>query len=359
MGLAFNCKEPLGVFALVVVAAQYDVRRPLRGQLDRIGFVAAGLLLGVIAYKAYDLYKFPPGTTAGHAEEIKRYVPIWPGNPLAAVCGLLLSPGAGVFWYCPPLVLACYGLRQWWAGERHFCLAVLTASGLFVGFIASITFFTGDPAWGPRYLTPVFALWWVFVPVGAACFVPRLSRLVLGLGVVVQVLALSVDPHRLYIERGLPSAFYQPAPWLYFHPAISHLLHRPREIVEVVSPRRPPSEEFTPSPEPTFAFPVIHPLTSTPPESIQRYHILNSLRPWWVSQWYLTPQERPVDLVAALALLGGTVLASVLLLRLTIPMLELRGKELLGLDQMSPRQTPGELALPASRRPPLAGSEVR
>ena len=323
IGLAFNCKEPLGVFALVVVAAQYDPTLSLRRQWGRIGLVCCGLMLGVAAYKAYDLYKFPPGTTAGHAEEIARYVPTWPGNPLAGLCGLLLSPGAGAFWYCPPLVLACFGLRKWWQGERRFCAAVLAASAIFLVFIASITYFTGDPAWGPRYLTPVFALAWVFVPAGAALFAPRVSRLVLGLSILVQVLGLSVDPHRLYIERGLPSAFYQPYPWLYFHPAIAHLSNRPREIVEVLSPSRPASEAFTPSPGPTFAFPVIHPLTSTPPESIRRYHVLNSLRPWWVSQWFLTPEERPVDLLAALGLLLGMVLASVFLLQRSIQILEL------------------------------------
>ena len=37
-------------------------------------------------------------------------MPPWPGNILAGLIGLLLSPAAGVFWYCPTLLL---GLRGW------------------------------------------------------------------------------------------------------------------------------------------------------------------------------------------------------------------------------------------------------
>jgi hypothetical protein len=162
-------------------------------------------------------------------------------------------------------------------------------------------------------------------------------------------LALSVDPHRLYIERGLPSAFYYDiSPWLYFHPAVSHLPNRPREIVESLSPTQQPVEAFAPPDgfrppnTPTFAFPVINlirradapaaarvvgHLTGPPgtaslnavsnlvctaaetgPEAVRRYQVLNSLRPWWVSQWYLPPEERPVDLLATAALLAGALL---------------------------------------------------
>ena len=33
-----------------------------------------------------------------------------------------------------------------------------------LGFVSFLTFFKGEPCWGPRYLTPAFALLWVFVP---------------------------------------------------------------------------------------------------------------------------------------------------------------------------------------------------
>jgi hypothetical protein len=315
LGFAFNCKEPLAIFVLPALAAHYDRGVPVRRQFVRIGLVLGGLFLGVVAYKAYDLYKFPPGSTASHAEEMKKYCLPWPGNLLAGVCGLALSPGAGLFWYCPPLFLSCLGIRRWWPRQRAFCQATLVACVVFCGFIASISHFTGDPTWGPRYQTPVFALLWVFTPAGAACLVPRLSRLVIYAGVAVQLLALSVDPHRLYIERGLPSAFFQPCPWLYFDPAISHLTNRPREVRDILASEPNSAPEFTPSASPTFAFPIIHPLGATPPEAVHRYHILNSLRPWWISQWYLDPGERPVNLIGALSAFLGLLSVGLLFLR--------------------------------------------
>src|SRR5262249_13532195 len=82
LGLAFNCKEPLAVLVPAVLAANHDRRLRFRAQLGRIGLVRAGLAAGVVAYKAYALYKSPPETTAAHAEMLTRYVPAFPSNPL-------------------------------------------------------------------------------------------------------------------------------------------------------------------------------------------------------------------------------------------------------------------------------------
>src|SRR5436190_17807023 len=126
-----------------------------------------------------------------------------------------------MFWDFPPRVLCLCGLRRWWPLEKGLCRAVLAGCAVFFGFLCCLTFFSGDPTWGPRYLTPVFAVLWLFAPSGAAHIPRRLVRWGLGLGVVVQLLALSVDPHRLYIQRGLPSAFYyEISPWLYFDGAV-------------------------------------------------------------------------------------------------------------------------------------------
>jgi hypothetical protein len=357
LGVAFNCKEPLGIFVFAVLAANHDSAKPWRAQMGRVVLVLAGLALGVVAYKAYDLYKFPPGSTTAHAGILRGYPPFWHHTPdriVAAFFALTISPGAGVFWYSPTLILCLYGVGRWAREERWFCRAVLAGAAVFVGFICCLTFFTGDPTWGPRYLTPVLALLWLFAPAGAAWVRPGVARLLLWLGLIVQVLALSADPHRLYIERRLPSAFYLADPWIYFHPAVSHLLNRPREIVEILTPGQQPAEAFAPPDvfrppkPPTFAFPVINlirrvdaaaaarvvahlaspagtgPLTAlsnlvwtafeSGPEAVRRYHVLNSLRPWWISQWYLPPAERPVDLMATSVLLGGVLLAGLALM---------------------------------------------
>src|SRR5208283_4603298 len=141
----------------------------------------------------------------------------------------------------------------------------------------------------------------------------------LGLGLVVQLNALCIDPHRLYIEQCLPSAFYVSAPGLYFHPAISHLINRPREIAEVLSSQGDRANRYSPSPTPTFAFPVID-FVERGPTAIRRYHVLNTFRPWWANMGYLDQRIRPVNLTKTVLLL---VLIS--LIGLGLMVLGLRG----------------------------------
>jgi hypothetical protein len=302
LGLAYNCKEPLGAFLPVVLAAHYNPRHTRRKQLLEIALIGLGLYAGLVAYREYDWYKFPPGATPDHTELLARYIPIWPGNPLAALLGFVISPAFGVFFYCPTLVLSGWGFASWFRRERWLCWSIVLSCSVFVLFLAMLTFPKGDPAWGPRYLTPIFSLAWLFAPDGAARLVRVRAPLWLALGCLVQLAALSVDQHRLYLERGLPSSFCVSHPWLYFHPAISHLLNRPREIVELLVAEQQGSQTFTPSPTPTFAFPVLD-FVEGGPEAIHRYRVLSSFRPWWISQQYLPPEEQPVAIGASVLVL--------------------------------------------------------
>ena len=61
LGLAFNCKEPLGIFVLPVLAAIYDPDLDWRSQWGRLAIIVSLLVLSVAIYLGYDLYKFPPG----------------------------------------------------------------------------------------------------------------------------------------------------------------------------------------------------------------------------------------------------------------------------------------------------------
>ena len=104
LGLAFNCKQPLGIFVLALLAAIYDPALGWRAQWSRLGIILATLLAAIAVYKGYEWYKFPPGSTAGHAELLKNYVPTWSGHPVIALLApdieprhrsFLLQPNAG------------------------------------------------------------------------------------------------------------------------------------------------------------------------------------------------------------------------------------------------------------------------
>ncbi|HUY91767.1 MAG TPA: hypothetical protein VMV10_23695 [Pirellulales bacterium] len=309
LGLAFNCKPPLAIFVLAALAGNADERLPLVRQRARLAWMIAGLALGVAAYVGYDLYKFPPWameTTGGAAE---RYAPLWPGRPLFGLLGLTIGLGAGALWYWPPACLALAGLAVERRRERWFAPWTLAAVAIYVAFIATLSFFVGEPAWGPRYLTPAFAVLWLFAPQGAALLRRRTVAVLLAAGFAVQIAGLSVETVRLYIEEQWPVDRFLIDRWFYFRPLDSKLVQRPREIWEILTDRGPRAQRFTPAAEPTF--PVSVPRK---PIDVRRYHVLNSLRPWWASQQYLEPSQRPVDIEKTAALLfslAGLGLAAV------------------------------------------------
>jgi hypothetical protein len=311
VGVAFSCKQPLGLFVLPVLALTVQAGEAWRPRLTRMALVLSGLGVGLLVYEGYEWYKFPPGSTADHARLLADYVPIFPGDPLAGALGQLFSPAAGAFWYCPPLLLSLLGLPLWLRRHRLFTGAVCLACAGFFAFISFLVFFKGDPSWGPRYLTPVFAVLWVFVPAAAALNRRRAGWL-LALGVLVQVLALSVDFHRLYVELRFSSSFYCGHPWIYFYPQASHLVNRPREIVAIALADSQEAEVFSPASSPTEAPPFLHGMDRGP-AAVRKYHFLNSFRPWWSSQRYLPPGQRPIALGATALLLlslaaGGAAL---------------------------------------------------
>jgi len=313
LGLAFNCKEPLGIFVLAVLAAIRDPDLDWRRQWRRMTIIVALLVAFVVIYQGYDRYKFPPGSTAGHAELLKKYAPTWSGNPITALLALAFSFGTGVLYYSPALVIAYGGIRRSYRSEKLACRSILAATGVFVFFISLLTCFKGDPAWGPRYLTPIFAVLWIWAPAGARVLRWGVVQALLVAGFVVQLGALSIEHHRLYIERSLPSVFSGSNPGLYFHPSLSHLINRPREIVEVYLALGERAEFFSPSPSPTFAFPVIN-FVAKGRAAIKTYHVLNSFRPWWASMHYLAANVRPVQIVRTSVLLVVMVLTGLVMI---------------------------------------------
>jgi hypothetical protein len=304
LGWAFNCKQPLGVFVLPMLALIWYRQTPARRSWLKPALLVAGLAAGVAVYKGYDWYKYPPEAVAAHASLWADAGPVWTANPIPALLSLTFSPGAGVLWYCPTLLITLYGLAAAVRRDRAVGLALVAASAIFLLFHCFLAFYKGDPSWGPRYLTPMLALWWLWAPDGAAQLPRRLVATLLAFGVVVQLLALSVDPQRLHLERAMPSAVYAQPGWLHFDPAYSHLLNRPREIGEICS-RASPATAYTPAPSPTFATPCIRGTVSDLTEAIRQYQVFASLRPWWVHQQYLPPDDRPVDLAQTVLLLAA------------------------------------------------------
>jgi hypothetical protein len=109
----------------------------------------AGSLCGFLLYAVYNQLRF--------------HNPLQFGQPWmfslsslpSGLLGLLASPGWGLVWYCPPLLLAVIGFRL---ALRSKFWEASTIGGIFAAFILLHSFYTNWPAgwgWGPRYLVPV------------------------------------------------------------------------------------------------------------------------------------------------------------------------------------------------------------
>ena len=194
IGLAFNFKEPLGIFVLPVLAAIYDPVLGWRSQWPRMVMIVALFQVSVAFYLGYHFYKFPPGSTAGHAEILKFYPPVWSGRPEVALLAMSVSLGAGVPFYNPAILICLADHKACWGREKLFCVFLSAASAVFVLFISLLTFFKGDTAWGPRYLTPIFAVLWLFAPAGCRILRKWMVVVALGLGLLVQIMRFASIP---------------------------------------------------------------------------------------------------------------------------------------------------------------------
>jgi hypothetical protein len=288
--------------ALVGLGLKYPTRIPKRNAAATVVILGIGLILGWASMKWYHLYKFPAEYQAEFDRIVRDLHPaLFFGNIPEALIDMAVGPSSGVFWYFPPLVLVITGVMRPACNIKY---AYLLCSIAIVGFVSLLVFYKGGVCWGPRYLTPLFAAGWLFAPGGAARLSPFLVKALLAFGLLVQVLALTAVPERLYVQRDLPTGFYVEKPWWYLHPAIGHIVNRPRELLEVLD--APPSPLLTPSPAPTFTLPIFNrPFFNEPrgQVAIEKYQLLNGPRFWWHWMQHQPPGERAVDIAPTVLLL--------------------------------------------------------
>ncbi len=187
-----------------------------RRSLDRcVVFIFVGCL-GLLLWAAINNSRFGSPIFSGKSNAAH---PPALGNPLVGLAGLLLSPGKSIFLYSPPTAVALWGVWKLLKHERRLGQTVVATSVVYVGLISSLSFYGGDWCWGPRYfatILPLLALGFPFIPLAK-----RPVRLALGTAVVaglcVQTLALTVEHHRFFYARSLPSFFWYRNTTFYFN----------------------------------------------------------------------------------------------------------------------------------------------
>lgn len=203
-GFAIGATAATKPYALIALPAIAVLLWPTFRALDRRRRAQLGLAacLPVLAWLAaiawYNWYRFGSLTDSGYHESLLTL-----SAPLN-VLGLLFSPGKGLIFYSPLVVLGALGLPRLWRRDRALTAALLV---LLVGLtcIAGSTTFWGDEVWGPRYIVP--AAWVLLVPIAwwADTAVRRkVLAAIASLAILVQVVAVSAQyAHYVYVVDAL------------------------------------------------------------------------------------------------------------------------------------------------------------
>ncbi len=185
-GLAGNSK-PYGIFLLVgAVPLLWHpfIELPPRQRIRVLTALAVPLALAAVAGGWYNWYR-----TGSATNFMNTYIAAPVAAPISAV-GLFLSPGKGLLFYSPLVVLGLIGFRELWRADRRLGLAILLtviANTVFVAISVSWT----DETWGPRYLVP--SAWLLVLPIAWWARGPRRIRWLAGfatIGVCVQLAAI-------------------------------------------------------------------------------------------------------------------------------------------------------------------------
>jgi hypothetical protein len=310
LGFLVNFQPTYAVLFVPVAIAALAPPTALDAQRKR-GFergivVVFAAAMGVLVWMSINNFRF--GTLLAGVQMNARHPPAL-GNPLVGLPALLASPGKSIFLYSPPTAIAVFGLVKLMKRERRLGQAVAATCAVYLALISTLTFYGGDWCWGPRYfasILPLIALGYGFVEIrtAAARFAVR-AAVIAGLSV--QALALSVDHHRFFYSRSLPTFFW------YFHPGYyfthSALFSRPGEIIEVAKSGVPPeAEEFRPGPYSRLLTYAVfggwgHPNLPAP-LWMRHYQVFWLPRPWPLWMRRIPEAQRPVDMRTALIIVA-------------------------------------------------------
>jgi hypothetical protein len=120
-------------------------------------FLAPSLVIG-LGLLYFNFVRYGSLTETGYTQEILFRKP-WVG-----AFGLLLSPGRGLFFYAPLMLLLFFGLRPAWRRlpRYYFWLVVFICVSYWL-FYGSWFAWGGTWGWGPRFLLPILPLLMLFV----------------------------------------------------------------------------------------------------------------------------------------------------------------------------------------------------
>jgi hypothetical protein len=163
----------IGLAPLMVSPARQLIRQ---GRVWRLLWLALPICCGLAAAAWYNWYRTGSVTNFDDSFVTQRLLAM----PFSAA-GLLVSPGKGLVFYSPLVVLGILGLRECWRADRALARTIVLTVAINVVFIATSIAWS-DETWGPRYLLP--SAWLLILPIAWWTTTARRRRWVLAVAVV-------------------------------------------------------------------------------------------------------------------------------------------------------------------------------
>lgn len=150
----------VGLFGVAAAAAIWKyLRDESWGRLDRrLPIVDLALLGGIafagwVALQSFNTIRFGPDLTSGYGNQVEGVQFTTP--LLIGLHGLTMSPGKGLFFFSPALLLGCWGL--WRARHRFRWEIAFVLLGLLPFTLAMVKWqnWDGGWCWGPRHIVQI------------------------------------------------------------------------------------------------------------------------------------------------------------------------------------------------------------
>ena len=292
------------------VAPSWRGRSVERRALQRyIGF-CAGCSAGLLAFVTFNYWRFgTPLAPSRYGNPL-----MFSANPVAGFLSLAVSPGKSIVLFSPPVLLALVGARGLFKRAPLLVASVGLISLIHSLLVVQLSFFGGDWCWGPRYLIVLLPLWALAVPFAAENLRRGIIGSIVTIGIVVQLMGISIDHQRFFLDRDFPPYFWLDQ-WVYFKH--SQFLARPQELLALARDGVPAdATRFSPTPEAQITYtPAGPPRGRRPSVWARQFMVFHTLRPWpfWIYQ--LDPARRPIEPTALLwtcgvLLAGGLALVT-------------------------------------------------
>jgi hypothetical protein len=200
-GLTLAKQEYVLVGLLVIgwwlLRMRYERKATAGALTGGVIWLVAPLLLAIASNAAYNLLASGDPLNPGYTPS--AFVPATISSELTGIYGMLASPGKSLLLYSPPLLLLPFTMRRFGRNLRWDIMLWAAISGLLLLFYARLPFWSGDLAWGPRYIMPLTPI--LILPLGVllgnfAAWSRRLKlafAALITLGVAVQLLSALVS----------------------------------------------------------------------------------------------------------------------------------------------------------------------